>query len=170
MVFLHFGTNDAFNQCVCLQYFRFPTVSSTPVYKHISVACQCDRQHWCMPNFWFLINALGSMNVGLMQICTPLSPSFEIFCPVITKIRYMYITMRACTLIVNVSVIIEPFYQYSRAYTNTAYFSLISSWRLLNQENAHTCVCDMENFYAMHMYLLFNHWIRAWWNHMGWCL
>ena len=35
----------------------------------------------------------------------------------------------------------------------TAYFSVISSWRLLNQENAHMRVCDMENFYTMPMYL-----------------
>ena len=50
--------------------------------------------------------------------------------PVITKIKYMCITTRACTLIVNVPVIIEP------------------------RERTHARVCDMENFYAMHMYLL----------------
>ena len=120
-----------------------------------------------MPNFYSLINALGSMNVGLMQICMPLSPSLEIFCPVMTKIKYMYTTTRACTLIVNVTVIIEPFHQYSRNGNlstliliptlpkPTAYFSVISSWRLLNQEKAHTRVCDMGNFYAMLMYLFF---------------
>ena len=37
----------------------------------------------------------------------------------------------------------------------TAYFSVISSWRLLNQENPHTRVCDTENFYTMPMYLFF---------------
>ena len=78
--------------------------------------------------------------------------------------------------IVNVSVIIEPFHgNLSMLFLiptlpkPTAYFSVISSRRLLNQENAHTPVCDMENFYAMPMYLFFNHWIRAWRNHMG-CL
>ena len=67
------------------------------------------------------------------------------------KIKYMYTTTSACTLIVNVSVIIEPFYHYSRNGNlstliliptlpkPTAYFSVISSWRLLNQENAHVC-------------------------------
>ena len=43
-----------------------------------------------------------------------------------------------------------------------SFFSVISSWRLLNQENAHARVCDMENFYAMPMHLFFNHWIRVW--------
>ena len=38
-----------------------------------------------------------TMNIGLMQIFTPLSLSLEIFCPVITKIKYMYTTMRTCT-------------------------------------------------------------------------
>ena len=91
------------------------------------------------------------MNVRLMQICTPLLPSLQIFRPVMTKIKYMYTTTCACTLIVNVSVIIEPFHHYSRngnlstliliptQTKPTAYFSVISSWRLLNQENAHVC-------------------------------
>ena len=91
------------------------------------------------------------MNVGLMQICTPLSPLLPIFRPVMTKIKYMYTTTRACTLIVNVSMIIEPFHHYSRNENlitliliptlpkPTAYFSIISSWRLLNQENARVC-------------------------------
>ena len=63
----------------------------------------------------------------------------------------MYTTTRACTLIVNVSVIIEPFRQYSRNGNlstliliptlpkPTAYFSVISSWRFLNQENGRVC-------------------------------
>ena len=34
-----------------------------------------------------------------------------------------------------------------------SFFSVISSWRLLNQENAHARVCDMENFYSMPMHL-----------------
>ena len=89
------------------------------------------------------------MNVGLMQICTPSSPSLQIFRPFMTKIKYMYATTRAaCTLTVNVSVIIEPFHHCSRNGNlstlillptlpkPTAYFSVISSWRLLNQENA----------------------------------
>ena len=40
--------------------------------------------------------------------------ALQIFRPVMTKIKYIYTTTRACTLIVNVSVIIEPFRQYSR--------------------------------------------------------
>ena len=90
------------------------------------------------------------MNVGLMQICTPLSPSLQIFRPVMTKIKYMYTTTRACTSsIVNVSVIIEPFHQYSRngnlstliliLTLPTAYFSVIFSWRLLS--NSYTMGC-----------------------------
>ena len=71
-------------------------------------------------------------------------------------IKYMYTTTRACTLIVNVSVIIEPFHQYSRNGNlstsiliptlpkPTAYFSVISSWRPPG---------NMENVYAMPMYL-----------------
>ena len=40
--------------------------------------------------------------------------ALQIFRPVMTKIKYIYTTTRACTLIVNVSVIIEPFHHYSR--------------------------------------------------------
>ena len=86
------------------------------------------------------------MNVRLMKICTPLSPSLQIFRPVMTKIKYMYTTTRACTLIVNMSVIIDPFRQYSRNGNlstliliptlpkPTAYFSVISSWRFLSPD------------------------------------
>ena len=101
------------------------------------------------------------MNVGLMQICTPLSPSLEIFCLVMTKIKYMYTTTRACTpcpkLVVNVTVIMEPILETGVLIRtkSKAYFSVISSWRLLNQENAHARVCDIENFYAMPMHLFF---------------
>ena len=108
------------------------------------------------------------MNVGLMQICTPLSPSLKIFCPVMTKIKYMYTTTRACTpcpkLVVNVTVIMEPILETGVLIRtkSKAYFSFISSRRLLNQENAHARVCYMENFYAMHVHLFFNHWIRVW--------
>ena len=46
------------------------------------------------------------MNVGLMQIA-------EIFCPVMTKIKYMCATTRACTQCPQyVSVIIEPFWSF----------------------------------------------------------
>ena len=49
----------------------------------------------------------------------------------------------------------------------TAYFSVISSRRLLNQENAHTRHGELlRNAHVS----FFNHWIRAWWKHMGWCL
>ena len=39
------------------------------------------------------------------------------------------------------------------AYSLIRTISVISSWRLLNQQNAHARVCDMENFYAMPMHL-----------------
>ena len=99
------------------------------------------------------------MNVGLMQICTPLSPSLEIFYPVMTKIKYMYTTTRACTpcpkLVVNVTVIMEPILETGVLIRtkSKAFLAFFSSWRLLNQENAHARVCDMENFYAMPMHL-----------------
>ena len=69
----------------------FPTIeqASLQIYQQRlsvrpSVSLTCI-QHWCIPNFYSLINALGSKNVGLMQICTPLSPSLQIFRLVMTK-------------------------------------------------------------------------------------
>ena len=50
----------------------------------------------------------------------------------------------------------------------TAYFSFISSWRLLNQKNARVCATWKTSTQCPCIY--FYHWIRAWWNHMGWCL
>ena len=111
------------------------------------------------------------MNVRLMQICTPLSPPLQIFRPVMTKIKYMYTTTRGCTLIVNVSVIIEPFHHLSRNGNlstliliptlpkPTAHFSVISSWRLLNQENARVCGTWRTSTQCPCIY--FNQWIRA---------
>ena len=87
---------------------------STSVNKHIS-GTGVFRLYVHLALMHSLINT-GSMNVGLMQIFTPLSPSLEMFCPVMTKIKYMYTTTHACTqcpkLIVNVSVIIEPFWSF----------------------------------------------------------
>ena len=85
---------------------------------------------------------------------------------VMTKIKYMYTTTRACTPCPKlvVTVIMEPILETGVLIRtkSKAYFSVISSWRLLNQENAHARVCDIENFYAMPMHLFFNHWVRVW--------
>ena len=100
------------------------------------------------------------------------SPSLQTFRPVMTKIKYMYTTTRVCTLIVNVSVIIEPFHHYSRNGNlstliliptlpkPTAHFSVISSWRLLNKENACVCATWRTSTQCPCIYF-FNHWIRA---------
>ena len=147
----------AFNQFVCLQYFRFPTVehASLQTYQRrlsvrTSVSLTCIP-HGCMPNFYSLLNALGSMNVGLMQMHAFVAIIEDILSSHDkNQIHVQYTTKRACTLIVNVPVIIEPFHQYSRngnpswliliptPSKPTAYSSVISSWRLLNQENART--------------------------------
>ena len=111
-------------------------------------------------NFYSLINALGSMNVGLMQIRTPLSPSSS------HNKNQIHVQNHA-----RVHIDCE------RVCDQWAFPSIFSSTLILiptqlnlalfpPQENAHTRVCDMENFYAMHMYHLFNHWIRVWWNHI----
>ena len=104
-----------------------------------------------MPNFYSLLNALGSMNVGLMQMHAFVAIIEDILSSHDkNQIHVQYTTKRACTLIVNVPVIIEPFHQYSRngnlswliliptPSKPTAYSSVFSSWRLLNQENART--------------------------------
>ena len=107
-----------------------------------------------------------SMNVGLMQICTPLSPSSELFCPVMTKIKYIYTTMRACTqcpkLIVNVAChkysrngnlkLVNPYQHHQNPQLILAYFLLPT---IFNQENAQAHVCDIENFYAMPIHVFF---------------
>ena len=68
------------------------------------------------------------MNVGLMQMHAFVAIIEDILSSNDKKqIHEQYTTTRACTLIVNVSVIIEPFHQYSRngnlkhvnPYTNT---------------------------------------------------
>ena len=127
----------AFNHCVCLQYRRarqFTNISVASVSATISVA----NMHSALMHAKLLFT--DKRSVGLMQICLHLWPSLEIFCPFVTKIKYMYTTTRACILIVNVSVIIEHFHQYSRNGNlsmliliptlpkPTAYFSIIFSW------------------------------------------
>ena len=96
------------------------------------------------------------MNVGLMQICTPLVPSSEIFCPVMTKIKYMYTTMRPCTqcskLVVNVASknanlkLVNP-------YTNTTILAFFFLPTIKSRERTRTRVQHGENFYAMPMHV-----------------
>ena len=93
---------------MCLSFLP----ANTPVYKYISAAPVSAKRAFSIDAYQTFIP--WSMNVGLMQICTPLLPSLQIFRLVMTKINYMYTTTCACTLIVNVSVIIEPFHHYSR--------------------------------------------------------
>ena len=154
-----------------------PSVHSVrpSVRNHISVPigqiwfCQCDRQ--CRECAFSIdacqINALGSMNVGLMQICTPLSSHDK---------NQIHVHNHACVHIDCERVCDHWAFPYGNLSTLiliptlpklTAYFSVISFQRLLNQENAHMRVFDMENFYTMPMYLFLNHWIWAR-NHMGW--
>ena len=89
------------------------------------------------------------MNVGLMQMHAFVAIIEDILSSHDkNQIHVQYTTTCACTLIVNVSVIIEPSHQYSRngnlstliliptLSKPTAYSSVISSLRLLNQENA----------------------------------
>ena len=93
-----------------------------------------------MPNFYSLINALGSMNVGLVQMHAFVAIIEDILSSHDkNQINVQNTTTRACTLIVNVSVIIEPFHQYSRnGNLSTLNLMPTPSWRLLNQENART--------------------------------
>ena len=98
------------------------------------------------------------MNVGLMQIRTPLSPSWEIFCPVMTKIKYMYTTTRMCTqcpkLIVNVASknwnlkLVNP-------YTNTTILAYFFLPTIKSRKRTRTCMRHGENFYAMPMHVFF---------------
>ena len=106
-------------------------------------ACQCDRQcrlcaciqHWCMPNFYSMINARFN----------------------------------------------ERRTDANRGDILTELF--VQSWQKSNtctqpRARAHSVlrVCDHWAFlvflcheYAQAFFFL-NHWIRAWWNHIGWCL
>ena len=142
----------AFNQCVCLSYSRtrqFTNISAAPVSATVSVS---NVHSALMHTKLLLPDRRSRFNEHLIDAnLHAFVAIIEIFRPVMTKIKYMYTTTRACTLIVNVSVIIEPFHQYSRnGYLSTliliptlpkptAYLSVISSWRLLNQENARVC-------------------------------
>ena len=140
------------------------SVSVFPTVKHASLLIYQQRllvrpsvsltciQHWCV------INALGSMNLGLMQICTPLSPSLEIFrhqIHVHNHAREHIDCDRVCDHWAFPSIFSKRESKHVYPHTNTAYFSVISSWRLLTREY------DMENVYAMPMSIFFNHWIRA---------
>ena len=79
----------------------YNTFDFLPWRARLSCACRCDRQHWCMPNFYSLINAQWTSDwCKFARLCR--------HHPVITKIKYMYIITRVCTMIVNVSVIIIP--------------------------------------------------------------
>ena len=137
---------------------------STPVNKHISrtggfrlsVRPSVSSIDACQT--FIPCKTLSSMNVGLMQICTP----SEIFCPVMTKIKYMYTTTRACTqcptLIVNVASrygnlkLVNPFT--NLAPPILAYFLLPTIKSTWLRERRCTCVRHRENFCAMPMHVL----------------
>ena len=102
-------------------------------------ACQCDRQcrlcaciqHWCMPNFYSMINARFNERRTDANRGDILSSHDK---------NQIHVHNHAGVHTVSyVSVIIEPF------------------WSL--------CVINMPK----RLFFL-NHWIRAWWNHIGWCL
>ena len=85
------------------------------------------------------------MNVGLMQMHAFVAIIEDILSSHDKKqIHVQYTTTRACTLIVNVSVIIDRNGNLSTLILiptpskPTAYSSFISSWRLLNPEKACT--------------------------------
>ena len=71
--------------------------SSTPVYKHISGACQCPNVHSALMYAKLLFTDKSSR---VNERRTDASPHHWNFCPVMTKIEYMYTTLRACTLTV----------------------------------------------------------------------
>ena len=107
------------------------------------------------------------MNVGLMQICTPLSPSLEIFYPVMTKIKYMYTTTRACTpcpkLVVNVTVIMEPILETGVLIRtkSKAFLALFPPGDYLIKRT-HMRVCATWRTSTQCPCIFFNHWIRVW--------
>ena len=148
----------AFNQGVCLQYFRFPTTehASLQTYQRRlsvrpSVSLTCILQFDAC-----LINALVSINVGLMRMHAFVAIIEDILSSHDkNQIHVQYTTTCACTLIVNVSVITEPSKRESKhvnPYTNTIKtHSLFKRYFLLVTFNSRerTHMCDMENFYAM---------------------
>ena len=101
-------------------------------------ACQCGRQcrlcaciqHWCMPNFYSMINARFNERRTDANRRDILSSHDKNQIHVHNHARVHTVSY--------VSVIIEPFWSF--------------------------CVINMPNC------LFLNHWIRAWWNHIGWCL
>ena len=106
---------------------QFTNISAAPVGATVSIdACQ---------TFIPLINALGSMNVGLIQICTPLSPSSS------HNKNQIHVHNHARVLI-----------DCERVSDHWAFPSIFSSTLILiptqlilalfpNQENTHTRVC-----------------------------
>ena len=107
MFFLHFGIYMAFNPILLISYHQarqFTNIPAAPVSATVNVAnvhsalmhaklIFPDKRSTCKfnePGFFYKNIESLLKNVGLMQICKPLSPSLEIFCPVMTKIKYMY--------------------------------------------------------------------------------
>ena len=142
----------AFNQCVCLSHRRtrqFTNISAAPVSATVSVSnvhSALMHTKFLFPDkrSWFNERRTDANLHAFVTIFVDILSSHE-------KNKYMYTTTHACTFIMNVSVIIEPFNQYSRNGNlstlilkptlpkPTAYSSVISSRRLLNQENARVC-------------------------------
>ena len=102
----------AFNQCVCLSYRRrrqFTNISAAPV--------SAKRYSALMHTKLLFPGKRSRFNERRTDANLH---AFVAFRPVMAKIKYMYTTTRACTLIVN--VIIEPFNRESKhvnPYTNT---------------------------------------------------
>ena len=93
-----------------------------------------------------------------MQICTPLSPSLEIFCPVMIKVKYMYTTTRSCTQLSWIFSKGESKHVNDESlYEHHQNPQLILAYFHKSRERTRMCVCDMENFYAMPMHLFFYH-------------
>ena len=123
----------SFGQSVCLVFRRARQLTNISAEQE-RFACQCDRQcrlcaciqHWCMPNFYSMINARFNERRTDANHGDILSSHDKNQIHVHNHARVHTVSY--------VPVIIEPFWSFTQA-----------------------------SFFL-------NHWIRAWWNHIGWCL
>ena len=138
----------AFNQCVCLSYRRtrqFTNISAAPVSATVSVS---NVQSALMHTKLLFPDKRSRFNERRTDANLH---AFRYFVQSWQKSNTCTQPRAHAPWFVNVSVIFEPFHQYSRNGNlstliliptlpkPTAYFSVIFSWRLLNQEKARVC-------------------------------
>ena len=160
-------------------------LSSTPVYKHISgtrvfplsvrpsVSLTCI-QHWCITKLYSLINARFNEHrtdanlQAFVAISGDILSSHDKNQKLVHNhacVHWLWTCLWSFSHSDQYSRNVNP---YTKT-TKTHHFPNEENTHAFLMKRTHTQVCLLRNAYASFLFFL-NHCIRAWWNHVGWCL